>query len=74
MNLFRSEEHVRNWSLYDPISEEAIMPVVDWDVAMGALNRGFDEPDRLSRIEEYVGDWLAKLQELGKTGSFWMPG
>ncbi len=30
MNLFRSEEHVKNWSSYDPISEEAIMPLADW--------------------------------------------
>ena len=73
MNLFRSEEHVRNWSLYDPISEEAIMPVADWDRAIRTLSRGYLEPDRLSRIEEYMGDFLATLQELGKTGSFWVP-
>jgi hypothetical protein len=74
MNLFRSEEHVRNWSLYDPISEESIMPLADWDWAIGALSRGFLEPDRLSRVEEYVGDYLARMQELGRTGSFWVPG
>ena len=74
MNLFRSEEHVRNWSLYDPISEEAIMPLADWDSALRALARGYLEPDRLSRVEEYMGDFFAKLQELGKTGSFWVPG
>ena len=27
MNLFRSEEHVKNWSLYDPVSADAIMPL-----------------------------------------------
>jgi hypothetical protein len=30
MNLFRSEEHVKRWSLYAPESEDAIMPVEDW--------------------------------------------
>jgi hypothetical protein len=74
MNLFRSEEHVKNWSLYDPVSEEAIMPVADWDKAINALSRGFLEPDRIARTEEYVGAFLAKLQELGRTGSFWIPG
>jgi hypothetical protein len=74
MNLFRSEEHVRNWSLYDPISEEAIMPLADWDCVLSALSHGFLEPDRLSHMEEYMGDYFARLQELGKTGSFWTPG
>ena len=73
MNLFRSEEHVKNWSLYDPVSAESIMPVAEWDVPIRALSRGFLEPDRLSRMEEYMGGFFAKLQELGKTGSFWMP-
>ena len=31
MNLFRSEEHVKNWASYDPISEESIMPLANWD-------------------------------------------
>ena len=74
MNLFRSEEHVKNWSLYDPISEEAIMPLADWDWVLRAYNHGLLEPDRLSRLEEYMGDFFARLQELGKTGSFWTPG
>jgi hypothetical protein len=73
MNLFRSEEHVKNWSLYDPISEESIMPVADWDRAINALSRDFLALDRLSRIEGYIGDFFATLQELGKTGSFWIP-
>ena len=75
MNLFRSEEHVKNWSLYDPISEEAIMPLADWDgVLSGPLARNIFEPDYLSRLEEYYGVFFARLQALGKTGSFWVPG
>jgi hypothetical protein len=74
MNLFRSEEHVRNWSLYDPISEEAIMPLADWDWAFGALSRNFLEPDRLARVPEFMGDYFARMAELGRTGSFWTPG
>ena len=74
MNLFRSEEHVKNWSLYDPISEEAIMPLVDWDWVFRVYTPYLLEPDCLSRMEEYLGNYFARLQELGKTGSFWTPG
>jgi hypothetical protein len=75
MNLFRSEEHVKNWSLYDPISEESIMPVADWaNVLSGPLARKMLEPDYLSRLEEYYGVMFGKLQSLGKAGSFWTPG
>ena len=75
MNLFRSEEHVRNWSLYDPISEESIMPLADWaQVFSGPLVRTRLEPDCLSRVEEYMGDLLGRLGKLGKQGSFWTPG
>ena len=75
MNLFRSEEHVRNWSLYDPISEESIMPLADWAyVFSGPLVRTRLEPDCLSHVEEYMGDLLGRLGKLGRTGSFWTPG
>jgi len=29
MNLFRSEEHIRNWVRYDPVTEEGILPLED---------------------------------------------
>ena len=75
MNLFRSEEHVKNWSLYDPISEDAIMSVVDWAYAFsGPLYRNRLEPDIIARTEEYFAEFFSRLAELGKTGSFWTPG
>ena len=75
MNLFRSEEHVTNWSLYDPISKESIMPLADWaQVFSGPLVRTRLELDCLSRTQEYMGDLLGRLGALGKTGSFWTPG
>ena len=30
MNLFRSEEHARNWSEYDPAMEATLKPVEFW--------------------------------------------
>ena len=30
MNLFRSEEHARNWSQFDPAYEENLKPLSYW--------------------------------------------
>jgi len=75
MNLFRSEEHVKNWSLYDAVSEDAIMPFADWALAFsGPLTRNRLKPDYLSRAQEYKSKLFLTLQELGRTGPFWQPG
>jgi hypothetical protein len=75
MNLFRSEEHAKNWPHYDSISEESIMPLSDWALAFsGPLHRNRMEPDYLSRIKEYAPELFLSLQKLGKTGAFWIPG
>jgi hypothetical protein len=72
MNLFRSEEHVKNWSSYNPISEEAIMPLARWAMAFsGSMCRDRLGPDILSRRSQYRSELLHALQELGRTGSFW---
>jgi hypothetical protein len=74
MNLFRSEEHVKNWPLYDSVSAESIMPLSNWAIAFsGPLFRNRLEPDYLSRVTEYAPEMLTSLRELGKTGSFWVP-
>jgi hypothetical protein len=75
MNLFRSEEHVKNWSSYDAISEEAIMPLAHWALALsGSMCRDCLGPDILSRRSEYLSEIFHTLQALGKEGSFWRPG
>ncbi len=30
MNLFRSEEHARNWDGFDPAMEDALRPLAAW--------------------------------------------
>ena len=30
MNLFRSEEHARSWTGFDPAMESSLMPVAQW--------------------------------------------
>ena len=72
MNLFRSEEHVKNWSLYDPISEEAIMPLADWSqVLSGPLFWKRLDSDYLMRTPEYISVFFETLQQMGEMGSFW---
>lgn len=73
MNLFRSEEHVKRWSLYDPASEDYIMALADWSQAFsGPMHRSRLDPDYLTRSAEYVASYHGELHKLGKTTSFWM--
>jgi hypothetical protein len=75
MNLFRSEEHVKNWSSYDPISEESIMPLANWALAFsGPMCRERLRPDILSRRSDYLAELFHALRELGKQGPFWQLG
>jgi len=72
MNLFRSEEHVKEWSVYDPKSEESILPVGDWAYIVGAkLFSKRLEPDYFDRLDENWEDFYARLAKFGRTGSFW---
>jgi Alkylmercury lyase len=74
MNLFRSEEHVKRWSLYDAVSAESVMPLSDWALVFsGPAFRKRLEPDYLSRIKEYAPVLFSTLQKLGKSGPFWRP-
>ncbi len=74
MNLFRSEEHVKNWSDYDPVSAESIMPLSAWATAFsGPLFKNRLEPDYLTRVMDYVSEMLLSLKKLGKAGPFWIP-
>ena len=60
MNLFRSEEHVANWSMFDPISADAIMPVADWaELFAGPTFRRRLDADYLSRQGEFFAEFGA---------------
>jgi hypothetical protein len=75
MNLFRSEEHAKNWSLYDPVSADAIMPLADWALAFsGPLMRNRLDPNYLAQVQEYTSKLFLALHKLGKTGPFWQSG
>ena len=73
MNLFRSEDHVQQWSQYNPMSHEAIMPLADWaQVLSGPLFRRRLDADYLARTPEYIAVFFATLQHMGKMGAFWV--
>ena len=75
MNLFRSEEHVRNWSLYDSESADGIMPLRDYATLFGTgLFRQRLEPDYVLRLPQLAIEWMAALAKLGKTRPFWRLG
>jgi hypothetical protein len=72
MNLFRSEEHTRNWSLYDPESADGVMPLRDYATLFASgLFRERLEPDYVLRLGKLAPEWVAALVKLGKTGPFW---
>ncbi len=72
MNLFRSEEHIRNWSRFDPDTEEGIIPLDDLvKLFSGNYFRRRLDSDWVSRSREYAREMVATFKEIGKTGPFW---
>jgi hypothetical protein len=74
MNLFRSEEHVRNWSGFKSGTEEGI-------VALPALVKVFSgnlftrrlNPDYIANFQKYLGEFISAMGEMGKVRPFWLP-
>ena len=60
MNLFRSEEHIRNWAGFDASAEEGIISLPDLvKLFSGNLFRKRMDPDYISRSMEYMGEVMA---------------
>jgi hypothetical protein len=75
MNLFQSEEHVQNWSLYDPESADGIMPLADYATLFSVgMFRERLQPDYVLRVTQLMPEWMMTLPKLGKTGPFWRLG
>ena len=74
MNLFRSEEHVRNWEGFEAGTEEGIIALADLvTLFSGNYFRRRMDPDWVSRSGEYAFEMVATMQQIGKTGPFWQP-
>jgi hypothetical protein len=69
MNLFRSEEHVRNWSGFKADTEEGINPLsnVAGLFSMNFFNKRLDA-DYVSHLQEYLMELIGALKGMG---SFW---
>ena len=74
MNLFRSEEHIRNWARFDPATAEGILPLKDVArVFSGSMFRRRLDPDYVTRNGEYLREFVGELAEIAKTRPFWSP-
>jgi hypothetical protein len=72
MNLFRSEEHIRNWAQFEAGTEEGIIPLDDLvKLFSGSYFTKRMEIGWVSHSREYAMEMLATLKEIGKTGPFW---
>ena len=72
MNLFRSEEHIRNWARYDPSTAEGIIPLPDLvKLFSGNYFRRRLDKDWLTHSRDYAREMRTTLKEVGKTGPFW---
>jgi hypothetical protein len=72
MNLFRSEEHVHAWALFDRSTAEGIMPVRDWIRYFGqGRHRARLDPDFAFKAAGLRPTKEEVLAELGKGGPYW---
>ena len=76
MNLFRSEEHIRNWVRYDPAAEQGILPLQDIvNVFSGKFMQKRLDLNYASHALEYFGEVLSVISEIAKVRPFWkLPG
>ena len=75
MNLFQSEEHIRNWARYDPATEEGVFPLEDLvKLFSGDFFQKRLGLDYLSHSQAYFGELLSVISEIAKTRPFWRMG
>jgi hypothetical protein len=74
MLFFRSEEHLRNWTDFSPETEDGIIKLSDLVTlfSISFFRRRLD-PDYVSHVPEYMGEFFATLAAIGKQGPFWVP-
>jgi len=72
MNLFRSEEHIKNWQGYRPGTEGGIVALKDLVglFSLDFMRRRLDT-DYVSRSGEYVDGLLSAVAGIGKEIPFW---
>jgi hypothetical protein len=75
MNLFRSEEHIRTWTRFDPATAEGIIQLAD---VVTLFSGDFFQKrlalDYVSRHRDYLSGFVAAIREIATTRPFWAPG
>jgi hypothetical protein len=75
MNLFRSEEHIRNWTRFDPATEEGIIQLPDLvKLFSGDFFQKRFSLEYVSRNRDYLSSFVAAIMEIAKIRPFWVPG
>jgi hypothetical protein len=69
MNLFRSEEHAKNWKKFQEGTEAGILPAEGLAQAfsIGFFTRRL-EPDYVAKVGDYVAELIQSVSGLGP---FW---
>jgi hypothetical protein len=69
MNLFRSEEHARNWPGFVPGTEQGILPLQQLvKTFSGNFFSRRRDPDYVSKVGQYIRELLS---ELAMNGPYW---
>ncbi len=72
MNLFRSEEHIRKWNGFKAGTEEGIVELPALvKVFSGSLFTRRLDPDYVSNLKNYIGEFVGAVGEIGKVRPFW---
>lgn len=72
MNLFWSEEHIRNWKSFVEGADEGILSLPDLlKLFSGPYFRRRLDEDYVSHMREYAREMVQAMKEIGKTGPFW---
>jgi len=71
MLFFRSEEHLKNWTQYDPATQDGVSQL-DGLLSMFSSNlfkRRMD-PDYFSNMKTYIGELIGEVGSNEKIGTF----
>lgn len=72
MNLFRSKEHVKNWSQFKPGTEAGILSLADALKVMSTpRHRNRLNANYVATLPETVPAFVARLLEVSGNSPFW---
>ena len=72
MNLFRSEEHVKNWWGYRKEAASGMLPLAGMmEIFSAPLFRERLAPDYLMRVGELAADFIVHARRVTQNNPFW---